>query len=89
MRFEHASGDTVNVNNGTTQHAESIAYTTLGQSGIHFERVAKRLGIAEQLKPKYKLILGGLVGELVVNGNAKMGVQMLSEILAVPGFETI
>jgi hypothetical protein len=50
-----------------------------------------------QRKPKYNVILGRLVSEIVVRGEAELGVQMLSEILAMPdarvvmqrkGFET-
>lgn len=69
--------------------AKSITYTTLGQSGVHFEQVIARLGIAEQLQPKFRVIPGGLVGELVVSGEAELGVQMVSEILAVEGFELV
>jgi len=69
--------------------AKSIAYTTLGQSGVHFEQVIDRLGIATQLKSKFKVIPGGLVGEIVVRGEAEIGVQMMSEILAVEGFELV
>lgn len=69
--------------------AKSITYTTLGQSGMHFEEVIKRLGIADQLQPKFRVIPGGLVGELVVRGEAELGVQMLPEIFAVKGFELV
>jgi len=69
--------------------SKSITYTTLGQSGMHFEAVVKRLGIADQLQPRFKVIPGGLVGELVVRGEAELGVQMLPEILAVEGFDLI
>jgi molybdate transport system substrate-binding protein len=69
--------------------AKSITYTTLGQSGVHFEDVARRLGIFDELKPRFKVILGGLVGELVVRGEAEVGVQMLTEIYAVEGFELV
>lgn len=69
--------------------AKSITYATLGQSGAHFEQVIERLGIADQLQPKFRAIPGGLVGELVVRGEAELGVQMVSEILAVEGFELV
>ena len=69
--------------------AKSITYTTLGQSGVHFEQVIARLGIADQLQPRFRVIPGGLVGELVVRGEAELGVQMLPEILAVDGFELV
>lgn len=69
--------------------AKSITYTTLGQSGMHFEQVIARLGIADQLQSRFRVIPGGLVGEIVVRGEAELGVQMLSEILAVEGFELV
>jgi len=69
--------------------AKSIAYTTLGMSGVHFERIVTRLGIMDQLKPRFKVIPGGLIGELVVRGDAEVGVQMISEILAVEGCELV
>lgn len=69
--------------------AKSITYTTLGQSGVHFANVMRTLGIEETLKPRLNVIPGGLVGEIVVRGEAELGVQMLSEIAAVPGFELV
>lgn len=69
--------------------AKSITHTTLGLSGMHFMQVIERLGIADQLQPKLRAIPGGLVGELVVRGEAELGVQMVSEILAVEGFELV
>jgi molybdate transport system substrate-binding protein len=35
------------------------------------------------------VISGGLVGEIVARGEAELGVQMVSEILAVPGAELV
>lgn len=73
----------------TLLEAKTIAYSTLGQSGMHFEQVIARLGISSELKPKLKAISGGLVGELVVRAEAELGVQMIGEILAVEGFELV
>lgn len=67
--------------------AQSVAYTLTGQSGVYFASVIERLGIAAEVKAKAKVIVGGLIGEVVARGDAKLGVQQISEILAVPGVE--
>ena len=71
--------------------AKSVAWTTMGASGVHFERVIERLGIAAQVKTKSKgvVIPGGLIGELLARDEAALGIQMVSEILAVPGAELV
>ncbi|MGH8432254.1 MAG: molybdate ABC transporter substrate-binding protein, partial [Solimonas sp.] len=68
--------------------ARAIAYVdpaSGGTSGIYLAKLFEKLGIAEQLKPKSVLVKGGLVAEKVVNGEAEIGMQQASEILAVPG----
>lgn len=67
--------------------ANSIAYASRGVGGMLLERLIGQLGIAAQIKPKCRTIPGGLVGELVVRGEAELCVQMVSEILAVEGCE--
>jgi len=69
--------------------AKSIAHTATGASGVYFAGLIERMGIAELLRPKIRVISGGLVGELVANGEVEIGVQMISEILAVPGAELV
>ena len=69
--------------------ARSIAHTATGASGVYFAGLIERLGIAELLRPKIKVISGGLVGEIVAKGEAEIGVQMVSEILAVAGAELV
>jgi molybdate transport system substrate-binding protein len=67
--------------------AKSVAYTLSGQSGVHFARVIEELGIAAEIKAKAKVITGGLIGEVVASGEAELGVQQISEILAVSGVD--
>jgi molybdate transport system substrate-binding protein len=67
--------------------AKSVAYTLSGQSGVHFARLIEELGIAAEIKAKAKVITGGLIGEVVASGEAELGVQQISEILAVPGVD--
>jgi molybdate transport system substrate-binding protein len=63
--------------------AKSITFTKTGASGIHFMKVAERLGIAEQVNAKAKVPEGGAVGPLVAKGEAEMAVQQIPELKAV------
>jgi molybdate transport system substrate-binding protein len=68
--------------------AKSVAYidpASGGSSGIYVERMLKRLGIADAIAPKAKLKQGGYVADLVVNGDAELGIHQISEILPVAG----
>ena len=67
--------------------ADSVAWTARGASGIHFATVVERLGIARRVHAR--VIPSGLVGELLARGEAGIGAQMVSEILAVPGAELV
>jgi molybdate transport system substrate-binding protein len=69
--------------------AKSIAFTKTGASGIHFANVVERLGIAEQVNAKAKVPSGGMVGELVAQGEAEMAVQQVPELMAVPGIQFV
>jgi molybdate transport system substrate-binding protein len=63
--------------------AKSITFTKTGGSGIHFMKVAERLGIADQINAKAKVPEGGAVGPLVARGEAEMAVQQIPELMAV------
>lgn len=67
--------------------AKSVAYTQTGQSGVYFAGLIGKLGIAAEIKAKATVIASGLIGEVVARGEAELGVQQISEILAVPGVE--
>jgi molybdate transport system substrate-binding protein len=69
--------------------ADSIAYTSEGASGIYFADLIERLGIGDTVRAKARTQPGGLVGELVVAGQAQMAIQQLPELLAVPGIEVV
>jgi len=69
--------------------AKSVAYTASGLSGMYFARLIEQLGIAEQIKPKSQIRPGGLIAEVVVAGEAELAVQMVSELLSVPGAELV
>jgi molybdate transport system substrate-binding protein len=68
--------------------AKSVAYidpASGGSSGIYLAGLFEKLGIADQIKPKAKLKQGGYVGELLVNGEAELGIHQISEIVPVKG----
>lgn len=69
--------------------AKAVAYTSSGLSGIYFAGLIERLGIAEQVRAKAKIRPGGLVAEVIVAGEADLAVQMVSELLSVPGAELV
>jgi molybdate transport system substrate-binding protein len=68
--------------------AKSIAYST-GASGIIAAKLMERLGIAEQLKDRIKLVDGIPVAEIVAKGEAEIGIQQINVILPVAGADYV
>ena len=75
--------------------ARSIVYTDPavgGASGIHFEKILDRLGIAKEIKAKSILNARAAItpnAEIVARGEAELGIQLISEIVSVPGAELV
>jgi molybdate transport system substrate-binding protein len=68
--------------------AKSVAYidpASGGSSGIYVAKLLEQLGIADQVKPKAKLKQGGHVADLIVSGEAELGIHQISEIVPVKG----
>ncbi|HVT56132.1 MAG TPA: molybdate ABC transporter substrate-binding protein [Xanthobacteraceae bacterium] len=68
--------------------AKSIAHTDPAAgatSGIYLTQLFEKLGIADQLRPKIRLVRGGSSAELVARGKAEIAVQQASEIVNIPG----
>jgi molybdate transport system substrate-binding protein len=66
--------------------AKSVAYidpASGGSSGIYVSGLLDKLGIADQVKPKAKLKQGGYVADLIVKGEAELGIHQISEIVPV------
>jgi molybdate transport system substrate-binding protein len=69
-------------------NAKSVAYidpASGGSSGIYLAGLFEKLGIANDLKPKAKLINGGYVAEHIAKGEAEIGIHQISEIVPVKG----
>jgi len=68
--------------------AKSIVYVDPASgatSGTHFAAVLQKLGLAEALKSKTRLVPGGYPAELVAKGEVDMVVHQISEIVPVKG----
>ncbi|HEY1783710.1 MAG TPA: substrate-binding domain-containing protein [Roseiarcus sp.] len=68
--------------------AKSVSYidpASGGSSGIYIDKLLERLKIADQVRPKAKLKKGGHVADLIVSGEAELGLQQISEIVEVKG----
>jgi molybdate transport system substrate-binding protein len=74
--------------------AKSVAYSGpgAGSTGAHMAKVVEQLDIAEALKRKTILGPGGpagLIGNYLVRGEAEIGIQQDSELMAVPGVDIV
>jgi molybdate transport system substrate-binding protein len=72
--------------------AKTVAYidpASGGSSGIYVAKLFEQLGIADQVKPKAKLKQGGHVADLIVSGEAELGIHQISEIVPVKGVTLI
>jgi molybdate transport system substrate-binding protein len=70
------------------RNAKSVAYidpASGGSSGIYVAGLLDKLGIAAEIKPKAKLKKGGHVSDLVLSGEAEIGIHQISEIVTEKG----
>lgn len=68
--------------------ARSVAYidpAAGGSSGIYLAQLFRQWGIADEIERKAVKVQGGYVGEHLLNKEATLGFQQISEILAVKG----
>ena len=68
--------------------AKSVGFTAAGASGVYLRTSFEKLGIADELKPKLKL-LQGAAGEAVANGEVDIGLTQISEILPYANVELV
>jgi molybdate transport system substrate-binding protein len=70
--------------------AKSICYVEQGATGIYLKGLLERLGIAEQLKAKTRLLPpSNPAAHAVANGEAEIGMTQISEILPYAGAELV
>jgi molybdate transport system substrate-binding protein len=69
--------------------ATSIAYSD-SASGVYLQNeLFPRLGIAERIKAKSRMIPAEPVGQVVARGDAEIGFQQMSELLPVAGIDVV
>jgi len=69
--------------------AKSVVRSTEGTSGIYFDKLLHRLGIAEAMRDKIVPGPSGRVAELVARGEGEMAVQQIPELLPVAGADYV
>ncbi|MGI4858044.1 MAG: molybdate ABC transporter substrate-binding protein [Janthinobacterium lividum] len=70
-------------------NARSVAYSSGGASGIYFGKLIAQWGIAEDINERATVIKDGLAAEKLLNGEADLAVQQISELLTVDGIEIV
>ena len=70
-------------------NAKSIAYSD-SASGVYVStELFQRLGIADQVTAKSRMIPAEPVGSIVARGEAEIGFQQISELKPIPGIELV
>lgn len=84
---------TVDALKRTLLAAESIAYPNPSggaQDGTYFVNLMRYLGIAEQLKPRITLTMGGdAAGQAVASGRARIGVAQRRNFISLSGVQLL
>jgi molybdate transport system substrate-binding protein len=71
-------------------NARSVAYVEQGGTGIYLKALLQRLGIADALKDKLKLLPPeNPAAHAIANGEAEIGMTQISEILPYTGAELV
>jgi molybdate transport system substrate-binding protein len=69
--------------------AKTVAYSD-SASGVYVStELFSRLGIAEEMKGKARMIPATPVGEIVAQGDAEIGFQQISELMPVKGIDIV
>ena len=71
----------------TLLEARSIAYVGQGVTAGILRNLGERLGIAEEMRAKTRILSGVTAAEAVSSGEAELGFTQVSEILPHPGVE--
>ena len=72
--------------------ANSVTFSdpaTGAASGVHAVRLFERLGIAAEMKPKYKLGDGSSTGPIVARGEAELAIQQISALMPYGGIDIV
>ena len=73
----------------TLTGAGSVVYSTTGVSGSLFSAALQTLGIADAVKARARTIANGFTGDVVARGEADLAVQLMPELMSVPGVDVV
>lgn len=65
--------------------AKSVAYVGTGATGAEVRKIFERLGIADEMKAKTKLLSGTSAAAAVAKGEAELGFSQISELMGIEG----
>jgi molybdate transport system substrate-binding protein len=69
--------------------AKSIGLST-GPSGVYLNGLFQRMGVLDEIKPKFKVAPpGAMVSELVARGEAEIGFQQVAELVNKKGVDLV
>ena len=69
--------------------AQTVGYTS-GPSGVYMGSLVERMGIADEVKAKFRSVpSGGTIGTIVASGDCEIGFQQVSELVHIPGITYI
>ena len=66
--------------------AKTVGYTS-GPSGVYMAGLIERMGIAAEIKPKFRSVPSG--GTIVASGECEIGFQQVSELVHIKGIDYI
>lgn len=69
--------------------AKSVALSAQVSGVFVSTELLPRLGIAEQVLPKVRRVEGELVADVLARGEAELGIQQISELLAASGIDYV
>ena len=69
--------------------AKTVGYTS-GPSGVYMAGLIERMGIAAEIKPKFRSVpSGGTIGTIVASGECEIGFQQVSELVHIKGIDYV
>ncbi|MGN8115865.1 substrate-binding domain-containing protein [Labrys sp. 22185] len=85
----HPDISTVEAFRQTLLNAKSVVYSD-SASGVYIQsEMFKRMGIADQMTTKARMVPAEPVGEVVARGDAELGFQQISELKPVNGIDLL
>ena len=75
--------------NKTQLAPQTVGYTT-GPSGVYMAGLVERMGIAAEIKAKFRSVpSGGTIGTIVAAGDCEIGFQQVSELVHIKGIDYV